>query len=55
MLPHDVLPQSTVYDGFAQWRGDGTGAKMVKAWRERPLPFFYSLNMRQHLSRFKVW
>ena len=23
-LPHDVLPKSTVYDSFAQWRDDGT-------------------------------
>jgi transposase len=23
MLPHDVLPKSTVYDYFAQWRDDG--------------------------------
>jgi putative transposase len=35
MLPHDLLPKSTVYDYFAQWRDDGTWAKMVKAWRER--------------------
>src|SRR5438128_6961827 len=35
MLPHDVLPKSTVYDSFAQWRDDGTWAKMIKALRER--------------------
>ena len=35
MLPHDLLPKSTVYDDFAQWRDDGTWAKMVKALRER--------------------
>jgi putative transposase len=35
MLPHDVLPKSTVYDDFAQWRDDGTWTKMVKALRER--------------------
>jgi transposase len=29
MLPHDLLPKSTVYDYFAQWRDDGTWAKMV--------------------------
>ena len=34
MLPHDLLPKSTVYDSFAQWRDDGTWAKMVKALRE---------------------
>ena len=34
-LPHDLLPKSTVYDSFAQWRDDGTWAKMVKALRER--------------------
>jgi putative transposase len=35
MLPHDLLPKSTVYDYFAQWRDDGTWAKLVKAVRER--------------------
>ena len=35
MLPHDLLAKSTVYDYFAQWRDDGTWAKMVKALRER--------------------
>ena len=35
MLPHDLLPKSTVYDSFAQWRDDGTWTKMVKALRER--------------------
>jgi putative transposase len=36
MLPHDVLPKSTVYDSFAQWRDDGTWAKLVRALREPP-------------------
>ena len=36
MLPHDLLPKSTVYDSCAQWRDDGTWTKMVKALRERP-------------------
>src|SRR5262249_57222098 len=35
MLPHDVLPKSTVYDSCAQWRADGTWTTMVKALRER--------------------
>jgi len=35
MLPHDLLPQSTVYDYVVQWRDDGTWAKMVKVLRER--------------------
>ena len=35
MLPHDVLPKSTVYDYFVPWRDDGTWAKLVEAWRER--------------------
>src|SRR6267378_330247 len=35
MLPHDLLPQSTVYDSFAQWRDDGTWEKMVQALREQ--------------------
>jgi putative transposase len=35
MLPHDLLPKSTVYDSFAQWRDDGTWATLVKALRER--------------------
>ena len=35
MLPHDLLPKSTVYDYFAQWRDNGTWAKIVQALRER--------------------
>src|SRR5262244_2984898 len=35
MLPHDLLPKSTVYDYFAQWRHDEAWAKMVQALRER--------------------
>src|SRR5438132_5682352 len=35
MLPHDGLPKRPVYDDFAQWRDDGTWAKIVKALRER--------------------
>ena len=35
MLPQDWLPKSTVYDDCAQWRDDGTWAKLVTALRER--------------------
>ena len=35
MFPHDVLPKSTVYDSFAQWRDEGTWATLVNAVRER--------------------
>jgi putative transposase len=35
MLPHDLLPKSTVYDYFAQWRDDGTWAKIVHQLRVR--------------------
>ena len=35
MLPHDLLPKSTVYDYFAQWRDDGTWGKVVTALREQ--------------------
>jgi len=35
MLPHDLLPKSTVYDYFVQWRDDGTWEKLVQAWREQ--------------------
>src|SRR2546430_5736973 len=35
MLPHDLLPKSTVYDSCAQWRDDGTWTTLVKALRER--------------------
>jgi putative transposase len=35
MLPHDLLPKSTVYDYVAQWRDDGTWTSLVKALRER--------------------
>lgn len=33
LLPHDLLPKSTVYDYFAQWRDDGTWAKYVDSLR----------------------
>jgi putative transposase len=35
MLPHDLLPKSTVYDYFATWRDEGTWQKIVDAMRER--------------------
>src|SRR5438874_8749184 len=35
MLPHDLLPKSTVYDYFAQWRDDGTWATVVDALRPK--------------------
>jgi putative transposase len=33
MLPHDLLPKSTVYEYFARWRDDGTWVKFVDALR----------------------
>ena len=33
MLPHDLLPKSTVYDYFAQWRDDGTWQQIIDALR----------------------
>jgi putative transposase len=33
MLPHDLLPKSSVYDYFAQWRDDGTWQQMLDALR----------------------
>jgi putative transposase len=35
MLPHDLLPKSTVSDYFAQWREDGTWATIVSLLRTR--------------------
>jgi putative transposase len=35
MLPHDLLPKSTVYDSFAHWRDDGTWQRIVAGMRER--------------------
>src|SRR3989454_11628883 len=35
MLPHDLLPKSTVYDYFVQWRDDGTWTKLLAAVREQ--------------------
>lgn len=35
MLPHDLLPKSTVYDYFARWCDDGTWATILKALREQ--------------------
>lgn len=31
MLPHDLLPKSTVYDYFAAWRSDGTWQQIMAA------------------------
>jgi transposase len=31
ILPHDLLPKSTVYDDFARWRDDGTWACKLDA------------------------
>jgi transposase len=33
MLPHDLPAKSTVYDHFAQWRDDGTWARVAEALR----------------------
>ncbi len=33
MLPHDLLPKSTVYEYFAQWRQDGTWTRLIDALR----------------------
>src|SRR5437899_12894859 len=31
LLPHDLLPKSTVYDYFARWRDQGLWLKVVAA------------------------
>jgi putative transposase len=33
MLPHDLLPKSTVFEYFAQWRDDGTWQEMLDVLR----------------------
>jgi putative transposase len=33
MLPHDLLPKSTVYEYFSQWRHDGTWQQMMDLLR----------------------
>ncbi len=35
MLPHDLLPKSTVYGYFSQWRDDGTWQRIVDALRRK--------------------
>ena len=35
LLPHDLLPKSTVWDYFQQWRDDGTWQRIVDALRRR--------------------
>jgi putative transposase len=35
MLPHDLLPKSTVWDYFKAWRDDGTWQRIVDALREK--------------------
>jgi len=34
LLPHDLLPKSTVYEYFAAWRDDGTWQLMLDVLRE---------------------
>jgi putative transposase len=34
MLPHDLLPKSTVYDYYGQWRDDGTWQVLLDALRQ---------------------
>jgi transposase len=34
MLPHDLLPKSTVFEYFSQWRDDGTWQRIMDALRE---------------------
>jgi transposase len=34
-LPHDLLPKSTVYDYFGQWRDDGTWQRIMDRLREQ--------------------
>ena len=33
MLPHDLLPKSTVYEYYSQWRGDGTFQNILDSLR----------------------
>ena len=33
LLPHDLLPKSTVYEYFAQWRNDGTWQRTLDSLR----------------------
>lgn len=35
MLPHDLLPKSTVYGYFAQWRDDGTWQRILTGLRSQ--------------------
>lgn len=35
LLPHDLLPKSTVWEYFAAWRDDGTWRRIVDALREK--------------------
>ncbi len=35
LLPHDLLPKSTVWDYFQQWRDDGTGQRITDALRTK--------------------
>src|SRR5512143_1650575 len=35
MLPHDLLPRSTVHDYFSPWRDDGTWQRITDALRQK--------------------
>src|SRR3954468_9683241 len=34
LLPHDLLPKSTAFDYFSQWRDDGTWQRITDALRQ---------------------
>jgi len=67
LLPHDLLPKSTVYEYFAQWRDDGTwqvvldvlrqGLRAVTAASEQPDPsasYCQILTGRQKVERLHL-
>jgi transposase len=35
MIPHDLLPKSTVHDYYLQWRSDGTWQEILDALRQK--------------------
>ena len=63
MLPHDLLPKSTVYDYFTQWRDDGTWDKAVTALREQtrvaagrePTPSAAFADQKYHNHALDAW
>ena len=51
MLPHDLLPKSTVYEYFGQWRDDGTLIGMLASVRSAQAMLPHRHQLRQNRTQ----